>query len=316
MRFGNWFSMPVHKVALCACMVSAAAPAWGRGEPGTTGGAKPASGGNASPAKSIKAAYRATPKVMQKTAQLGKLEEEDVLPDLVPSFRKWRESVMVEKGRFGNRRPVAYAETGAQDHDPLTILHFHGASVRPDNILLWRIVQSLERMGASARVVAPSLSDSKTEEIIQNLTAKGDGLIVMGHSAGASAASSIAAQHADQILTLATFGGGAASGASYPELHFHGTNDNGVIAGKQAMPGQGAFRPYGDGQGNIALDGADHSLRISPGGGGHYGDAGGDEHRGKAVNNNTAASAQLIDGVLRAILTSARDEKARRQAQK
>ncbi|HJZ85786.1 MAG TPA: alpha/beta hydrolase [Polyangia bacterium] len=231
---------------------------------------------------------------------LGKLEEEDVLPQRMHGFRQWRESVAVDAGHLGNRLPMALVEAGQQGKDTITILHFHGASVRPDNILLWRMAESVKRLGASVRIVAPSEHESP-ESILNRLTENGEKVIVAGHSMGAEAAMRVAARYPAQVAAVVTYGAGLplSSWTRVPQLHFQGSNDGGALGHLGAkLPSHGAFAPIvfqGKGVTSVLLEGVDHSLRLGPG---TYGPG------GKATYNDTVESAEVIDGVMRMVLNA------------
>ena len=90
----------------------------------------------------------------------AKDERWDLRPGDRQAFRDWRASV---RGRLGGA-PIADIKVGNPDPGQPTVLHFHGAGVGHENILVWRLARAvahaMERLFATPKMIPFLFSSS------------------------------------------------------------------------------------------------------------------------------------------------------------
>jgi hypothetical protein len=186
--------------------------------------------------------------------ELGKDESTDVAEHQQADYRAWRgkvsQEIVTEKGQ---KLPVAIVEIGPPDVEKPTIVHFHGASVQPENVLLWRLARAFEEVGKPVRIIAPSYRNG--DEVLKEVTRTYGKVAVSGHSAGSGQAASMAQRYPDMVTHYIGMGGPSSAGAT-PTLLFQGSNDGGGYL--SSFKGNKAVTA-------LNLDGVDHSMRSAPG---------------------------------------------------
>jgi pimeloyl-ACP methyl ester carboxylesterase len=232
----------------------------------------PGAAGAAATAHEFRAKPRLVMKTTKPTAKLtpggklsrysplgyGKDESPDVAEHQQPDYKAWRESAIHDlELDSGEHVPVALVEVGPPDAEKPTIVHFHGATVQLENVLLWRLARAFEAEGRPVRIVAPRFNDA--EKVVQQLAKDGKKVATMGHSAGNGPAQRLAGRYPELVSHYIGIAGGGGGAGGVKSLMFQGTNDGGSLQ----MFSYGAKNADVIG---LALEGVDHSMRFAPGG--------------------------------------------------
>lgn len=214
----------------------------------------------------------------------SKDEMVDVAGGQQAAYKAWRGQAMrglrVASGRSVD---VAVVDVGPPAADKPTIVHFHGATVQVENVLLFRLAEAYAANGTPVRVIGVpyTRSAAEAEAVIAALTADGGKVALQGHSAGAAQIATMAAKFGpDKISHLIALGQPMRSVRGIPTLNITGTRDNIASATADAE----RYQQSDPAVTSVNLDGADHSMRQ------------GEKTRDsadKARSNATAASAQL-----------------------
>jgi hypothetical protein len=205
-------------------------------------------------------------------------ELKNLKPEDRPRFKSWqRRSATTIAGV-----KVSQIEVGAKDAPKPTILHFHGAGVDYQNILVWRLARAARAQGKPIRIISVEHEDAE-----HVLKAMKEPVALMGHSAGTGVASWLARKYPDKVtkyIGLAPVPRALLPGLRVPSTIIHGTDDD-VIPVQYSR-----FGRFLNGTRMIEMRGVDHSLRYRPGG---------DEGGSKADHNLTPES----DVVARQVMT-------------
>lgn len=192
-------------------------------------------------------------------------ENPDLKPEHRPAFNAWRRGAASRLGDV----PVTEFKVGDPTGLP-TVLHFHGAGVPPDNILVWRMARAAEARGEPIRFVSaewPETPDGKLDigQLVALFEAIPGQVILSGHSRGTDYASTIARlAHKHMrgkvvgVLFLAPVEEALRRGLKIPSRIIHGTDDD-VLDVDDSRRGRMANDSILD-----EIDGADHSLRLRP----------------------------------------------------
>jgi hypothetical protein len=218
-------------------------------------------------------------KDVEKKKYRAKDERWDLLPGDRQAFRDWRKSV---RARLGGA-PVADIKVGNPDPGQPTVLHFHGAGVGHENILVWRLARAAQEIGQPIRIIS-----ARHRDAAKVLGAIDGEVVVMGHSAGSGMASLVARYAPGKVksyIGLAPVPRALKPGLPVPSLLIHGTDDD-VIDVENTRAGQFFNRSR-----FVEMPGVDHSLRHRPGAQGS-----------KADHNLTAESDAVARDVVKLVL--------------
>ncbi|HEU5057451.1 MAG TPA: alpha/beta hydrolase [Kofleriaceae bacterium] len=188
----------------------------------------------------------------------GKDETPDVAAHEQAAYHQWQDSAMHDlELPGGGHAPVAVIEVGPPGPKP-TIVHFHGATVQVENVLLWRLARAFQAEGRPIRIIAPRHQDGR--QVIDALTQGGEKVAVMGHSAGSGTAQSIAAGNPDKVSHDIGIGSPGTIGRGVKTLLLNGTN------GRDGYEHALRLAEQDDSVTALVLDGVDHSMRQAPAG--------------------------------------------------
>jgi hypothetical protein len=136
------------------------------------------------------------------------------------------------------------------------VLHFHGANVGHENILVWRIARAAEELGEPIRIIS-----ARPQDAVAVLKAIDGPVVVMGHSAGSEIASLVARYFPGRVksyIGLAPVPRALKPGLPVPSLIIHGADDD-IIPVKYSRRGQ-----FFNTSRYVEMADVDHSLRFRP----------------------------------------------------
>jgi hypothetical protein len=188
-------------------------------------------------------------------AGYGKDESSDLNETQRGQYHAWQARVkqtMVTES--GEHLQVAVVEVGPPGVPKETLVHLHGATVQPENILLWRMAKAAEADGRPIRIIAPT--DGQAEKVLDEAYREYGEVLLSGHSMGSVQGAGLAGRHPDKVKGFIGFGSPAAPSGKVPTLLVQGEND-----GPAAARSLAAGNPHVTA---LILRGVDHSLRLAP----------------------------------------------------
>ena len=181
---------------------------------------------------------------------------------------------------------LALVEVGRPGVNKPTIVHFHGATVQLENVLLFRLARAAKAEGRPVRIIGARAQDA--DRIITELTRNGEKVAVMGHSAGSGMAQSVARRHQDKVSHYIGIGGPGSVGGSVKTLLLNGTNGNDGFESAKSLATRDPSVTA------LTLEGVDHSMRQAP--------AGLPGGKAKADHNASPETARVAQRVVRSVV--------------